>query len=73
MSKIEELADKIERLLLRHEEVLRTKTLLEQQVSTLILERDNLRSRVQATRTRIDALIDKLPQSHEATTDHETT
>lgn len=72
MLKIEELADKIERLLLRHEEVLRTKILLEQQVSTLVLERDALRSRLQGARTRIDALIDKLPQPHEAA-DHETT
>lgn len=71
MSKIEELADKVERLLLRHEEVLRTKTLLEQQVAALIQERDNLRSRLHAARTRIDALIEKLPQPNPAP-DHET-
>jgi cell division protein ZapB len=71
MSKIEELADKVERLLLRHEEVLRTKALLEQQVTALIQERDGLRSRLHAARTRIDTLIEQLPQSKDAA-DHET-
>jgi cell division protein ZapB len=71
MSKIEELADKVERLLLRHEEVLRTKTLLEEQVAALIQERDSLRSRLHAARTRIDALIEKLPLPSSAS-DHET-
>ncbi len=71
MSKIEDLAEKIEQLLLRHQEVLRSQRLLEQQVSTLTLERNHLRSRVQAARLRIDALINELPQSND-TTDHET-
>ncbi len=61
MSKIEELTDKVERLLLRHEEILRTKILLEQQVAALIQERDHLRSRLNATRTRIDDLIERCP------------
>jgi cell division protein ZapB len=61
MSKIEELADRVERLLLRHAELQRTNALLEQQVVTLAHERDNLRSRLNAARARIDALLERLP------------
>jgi len=61
MSKIEELADRVERLLLRHDELLRTKALLEQSLLATIQERDSLRSRLNAARGRIDALLDRLP------------
>ena len=61
MSKIEELADRVERLLLRHEELQRTAALLEQQITAVTHERDNLRSRLNAARARIDALLDRLP------------
>ena len=61
MSKIEELADRVERLLLRHDELQRTNALLEQQVVAVTHERDNLRSRLNAARSRIDALLDRLP------------
>jgi cell division protein ZapB len=61
MSKIEELADRVERLLLRHAELQRTNTLLEQQVVSITQERDNLRSRLNAARNRIDALLERLP------------
>ena len=61
MSKTQELADRVERLLLRHEELKRTNELLEQQVATLTHERDNLRSRLNAARSRIDALLERLP------------
>ncbi len=61
MSKIEELADRVERLLLRHAELRRTSALLEQQVAAVTHERDNLRSRLNAARGRIDALLDRLP------------
>jgi cell division protein ZapB len=61
MSKTQELADRVERLLLRHEELKRTNELLEQQVAALTLERDNLRSRLNAARSRIDALLERLP------------
>lgn len=61
MSKIEELADRVERLLLRHAELQRTNTLLEQQVAAVAIERDNLRSRLNAARARIDALLERLP------------
>ena len=61
MSKIEELADRVERLLLRHDELQRTNALLEQQVAQVLHERDNLRSRLNAARSRIDALLERLP------------
>jgi cell division protein ZapB len=62
MSRIDELTDRIERLLLRHEELARTNALLQQQVNVVTQERDSLRARLTAARARIDTLIDKLPQ-----------
>ena len=61
MSRIDELTDRIERLLLRHEELRRTNSLLEQQVSVVTQERESLKARLAAARSRIDALLDKLP------------
>ena len=61
MSRLPDLADRIERLVLRHDELKRTNTLLEQQLRTVTDERDNLRSRLAAARLRIDTLIDRLP------------
>jgi cell division protein ZapB len=61
MSKIEELADRVERLLLRHAELQRTNALLDQQLAAVAHERDNLRSRLNAARSRIDALLERLP------------
>ena len=61
MSTLEDLADRVERLLLRHQELRRAQALLEQQVSSLTHERDSLRSRLSAARSRIDALLDRLP------------
>ncbi len=61
MSKLEDLADRVERLLLRHREQLRTNALLEQQLAAVTQERDSLRSRLTAARGRIDALLERLP------------
>ena len=66
MSKIEELADRVERLLLRHDELQRTNALLEQHLAAVTLERDNLRSRLNAARSRIDALLERLPAEAQA-------
>jgi chromosome segregation ATPase len=65
MSQIEELADRVERLLLRHEEVQRTNALLREQLAATTHERDNLRSRLNAARSRIDVLLDRLPRDAE--------
>ena len=66
MSQIEELAERVERLLLRHEEVQRTNILLREQLAAVAHERDNLRSRLNAARSRIDVLLDRLPRDAEA-------
>ena len=61
MSTLEDLAERVERLLLRHDELRRTHALLEQQCTAVVLERDNLRSRLNAARGRIDTLLARLP------------
>ena len=58
---IDPLSDRIERLLLRHEESRRTVELLKQQVRELTSERDSLQSRLQAASQRIEAVLERLP------------
>ncbi len=61
MSRLDDLAERIERLALRHEELRRTNELLEQQLANVTAERDSLRSRLGAAHARIDALLERLP------------
>jgi chromosome segregation ATPase len=61
MSKIEDLAERVDRLVLRHAELKRTGALIEQQLVAVSAERDSLRSRLAAARARIDALLARLP------------
>ena len=61
MAQIDDLVERVERLLLRHEELQRTNALLAQQLAQVSAERDSLRSRLSAARARIDTLIDRLP------------
>jgi cell division protein ZapB len=61
MSKLHELTERVERLLLKHHELLRTHALLAEQLSSVSLERNSLRSRLNAARGRIDALLERLP------------
>ena len=65
-SMIEPLAERVDRLLLRHAEQQRTNALLAEQVAALTQERDSLRSRLHAARARVDALIERLPVNQEA-------
>lgn len=58
---IDLIAERVERLLVRHEELQRTNTLLTDQVIALTQERDLLRLGLQAARARVDALIERLP------------
>ena len=64
-TQIEQIAERVERLLVRHQELQRTNTLLSAQVDTLIQERDSLKSRLGAARARVDALLDRLPPPHQ--------
>jgi cell division protein ZapB len=61
MATLQDLAERIDRLLLRHQELERTNSLLRQQLDSVSGERDNLKSRLTAARSRIDALLERLP------------
>jgi uncharacterized protein (TIGR02449 family) len=61
MAHLSDLIDRVERLLLRHDELTRTNALLLEQVAALTQERDSLRSRLNAARARVDALLERLP------------
>ena len=61
MATLNDLALRIDRLLLRHEELERTNKLLHEQVASLTGERDSLTSRLAAARARVDALLERLP------------
>ena len=58
---LDAVLERVEHLLLRYEELKRTNELLVSQVDTLTQERDSLKSRLQAARSRIDGLLDRLP------------
>ena len=60
-SSLDPVLERVERLLLRYDELRRTNELLIAQVETLAQERDSLKSRLQAARSRIDGLLDRLP------------
>lgn len=60
---IDQIAERVDRLLLRHEELSRVNLLLEQQVQALRLERDQLRQQCLTARQRLDQLIERLPHS----------
>lgn len=63
---IDLIAQRVDHLLLRHEELQRSHALLVQQLGVMTLERDQLKSRLTAARARVDALIERLPASPEA-------
>jgi uncharacterized protein (TIGR02449 family) len=58
---IDQIAERVERLLVRHAELQRTNALLTSQVETLTHERDSLKSRLSTARSRVDALLERLP------------
>ena len=62
-SQIDQIAERVERLLVRYAEVQRTNALLAKQVDVLTQERDSLKSRLSAARARVDALLERLPQA----------
>ena len=54
---IDQIAERVERLLVRYAEMQRTNALLAGQVELLTRERDSLKSRLNAARARVDALM----------------
>ena len=66
-STTDQIAERVERLLLRHADLQRTNALLSNQVAALMQERDSLKSRLNAARARVDALLERLPAAAPAT------
>ncbi len=65
-SSLDPLAERVERLLVRHEEIQRTNALLVSQLEALTQERDSLKSRLSAASARVDALLERLPETKNA-------
>ena len=61
LSPLDQIAERVERLLVRHEQLQRTNELMAEQVAALTQERDSLKSRLSAARARVDALLERLP------------
>ena len=61
MDSLTDLTDRVERLLVRHDEILRTNMLLQVQLTAITQERDSLRSRLNAARARLDSLQERQP------------
>ena len=62
LSQIDQITDRVERLLVRYEELTRTNALLYTQIDSLTQERNSLKSRLSAARARVDALLERLPE-----------
>jgi chromosome segregation ATPase len=62
-TQIDLITERVERLLLRYEELQRTNALLAVEISALTQERDSLKSRLGAARARVDALLERLPEN----------
>ena len=60
-TQIDQITERVERLLVRYQEQQRTNTLLAEQLALLTHERDSLKSRLSAARARVDALLERLP------------
>ncbi len=59
-SLLDQVTERVDRLLVRHAEQQRTNALLLEQVAALTHERDSLKSRLAAARSRVDALLQRL-------------
>jgi uncharacterized protein (TIGR02449 family) len=62
-TQIDQITERVERLLVRYDELLRTNALLASQVAALSQERDSLKSRLSAARARVDAVLERLPEA----------
>ncbi len=61
LSQIDQITERVERLLVRYEELMRTNSLINGQLDALTQERDSLKSRLGAARARVDSLLERLP------------
>lgn len=61
---LDQVADQLEHLLLRYEEMQKANLLLQAQLDEATQTNDTLRSRLTAARTRIDGLLNQLPATH---------
>jgi cell division protein ZapB len=62
-TQLDQVTERVERLLVRHLELQRTNDLLAEQLALLTHERDSLKSRLGAARARVDALLERLPET----------
>ena len=62
---IQQLQDRVGRLLLRHEELRRSHELLQEEHAKVTQERDALKQRLEHARQRVDALMGQLPDPEE--------
>jgi cell division protein ZapB len=62
-TQLDQVTERVERLLVRHLELQRTNALLTEQLALLTQERDSLKSRLSAARARVDALLERLPET----------
>lgn len=58
---LDQVADRMEHMLLRYQELQKTAALLQEQLQEVTQERDSLKSRLSAARARVDALLARLP------------
>lgn len=58
---INQLAERLDRLLVRYAELQKTNELLTTELQSVMHERDLMQSKLQAARSRIDTLIESLP------------
>jgi uncharacterized protein (TIGR02449 family) len=66
MTPLAQLADRVERLLLRHRELHRTNELLTRQLDAVSVERDQLRTRLNQARQRLDEVLTRMPSAEPA-------
>jgi cell division septum initiation protein DivIVA len=71
-SQLDQVTERVERLLVRYLELQRTNALLTEQLNLLTHERDSLKSRLGAARARVDALLERLPEAMGNETANET-
>ena len=62
-TQIDQIAVRVERLLDRFAALQQTNLLLNAQVDTLTKDRDSLKSRLGAARSRVEALLERLPDA----------